>query len=228
MTAIKSGKLEVVAGDSGGLITVYWLESGNAIQQCKAHKTTVTDLDFDATKIVSCGMDCCVKVIDIASCEILHSIRGHDGPVLSCCFDTVKIITLSIDGTIRHWMWESRLEANNSNERYHAVVNGDTMASICKLYGVSIANIVKWNVNQDMKSIEVGQTLLVEKGKGDSDSNKEISILSPTHHFRRNPNTAPDVMKMDTVSLQLPDEISHDVLCEPTSLASRLLRSERD
>ena len=63
---MKYGNLELITGNSVGLISVWWIESGTMIKQCKAHDGPVVDLQFDATKIVSCGMDYLVKVIDLS------------------------------------------------------------------------------------------------------------------------------------------------------------------
>jgi WD40 repeat protein len=244
VTVVKSGKLEVISGDHAGYVTIFWLKTETIIQQCKAHNTSVVDLEFDATKIVSCGMDGCVKVIDVTSCEIIHSIRGQDGPILSCRFDEDKIVTLTKDGQVRHWMWQSRVDPYKNGETYHRISSGETVASIATFYGIPIVNLVKWNVNQDMKKIHVGQRLIVSKTQqgnsttteyaqstksGPNRITSDASFLpsSKLHGHRMRPNPAEDTSKKTAMTeIKTGPENIHDIRCEKTLVGSRLARSE--
>lgn len=182
VTILKSGKLEILSGDNKGFITMFWLKTGDILNQCKAHETSVADIEFDAIRIVSCGMDGCVKVIDVNSFEIIHTIRGQGQdlnpipPILSLTFDSDKIVTLTKDGTICHWMWESRTDPNNGSKgdekyqyQYHTVAPGETLAHIAKFHNTSIVNLVKWNVNQNMNRVQVGQKLIVGQAEGQTE-----------------------------------------------------------
>ena len=72
-------------------------------------------MQFDATKIVSCGTDKDIKIIDIISGDVLQTLRGHDKPVISIAFDNDLILSLSQDQTLRKWYWSScSLSQSNS------------------------------------------------------------------------------------------------------------------
>ena len=205
----------MICGDHSGFISLFWLKTESITQQCKAHETSVVDLEFDATKIVSCGMDGCVKVIDITSFEIIHTIRGENGPILSCCFDDDKIITLTKDGRVRHWLWQSAVDPHQNGKKYHRVISGDTVATIAKFYKTTVVNLIKWNINQDMKNIEIGQRLVVGKvdpAKASSlDTKNEVAMTSASS-FR--PSTKSHVKGE-----------SEGAHYEPALVASRLARS---
>ena len=115
ITVVKHGNLEIVSGDGSGCIFVWWIQSKEIIQKCKAHNGAVLDLQFDATKIVSCGTDKDIKIIDIISGDVLQTLRGHDKPVISIAFDNDLILSLSQDQTLRKWYWSScSLSQSNS------------------------------------------------------------------------------------------------------------------
>lgn len=224
MTVVRSGKLEIICGDAGGNVSIFWLETGEIVQQCKAHKTTITFLEFDATRIITSGMDCCVKIIDVTSCEILHTIREFDGPVLSLRFDTSRITTLSKDGDINHWMWDSRSVNSSGREGdrvFHTVAKGETMNSISKSYDISIADMIKWN---DAKRIECGQVLIV--GKSDNKLTTGRGIISGRSQQRTWSERDTTVLSSADRSEfnRLLPEVFPDIKCEPTSLAARFTR----
>jgi hypothetical protein len=228
VTVVRSGKLEIICGDAGGHVSIFWLETGEIVQQCKAHKTTITFLEFDATRIITSGMDSCVKIIDVTSCEILHTIREFDGPVLSLRFDTSRITTFSKDGCIKHWMWDSRSVNSSGGEGarlLHTVAKGETMNSISKTYDISIADMIKWN---DAKRIECGQVLIV--GKGDDKLPKETTgrgNISGQSQQRTWSEKDTIVLSSADISAKLNcllPEVSPDIKCEPTSLACRFSR----
>jgi len=153
------------------------------LQQCKAHDGPVTDLQFDATKVVSCGMDCLVKVIDIATCQVLQSLRGHKKPILSIAFDNKMLITLSRDGTLRQWPWGSKLQSGVGGDTLHTVTAGERISTICQKYSVSLLQIIKWNKSKDTKHIEPGQTLIVKKAtieKSEDENKKKDAWQSHT------------------------------------------------
>jgi len=163
ITVLKHNQLELISGNSGGFISVWWLENGMIQQQCKAHDGPVTDLQFDATKIVSSGMDCLIKVIDITTCHIMQSLRGHTGPIISIAFDNKMMITLSRDGSICQWPWGNKLHSSLGGDTVHTVMAGETISTICKKYSVSLLQIIKWNKSKEAKNISPGQTLIVKK-----------------------------------------------------------------
>ncbi len=222
VTAMKSGKLEVVTGDSGGFITVFWLEDGTTLQKCKAHDASVTDLQFDATRIVSTGMDCCIKIIDITTCQVLHSIiNAHNKPILSCLFDSQKIMSLSKDWFLKHWLWESPA-AKDNDAVVHSVVDGDDLKSISQLYKVSIYDLIKWNTEGSIKSMRVGQKITVKKGvrqliESDTENDGKTKQLSfQDLKWRQESSEIKEETDPQTTKLE------YDALTEPSMLARRL------
>lgn len=101
----------------------------------QVHKGPVKCMQFDALHIVSGGVDCCVCITDVATGEVLQSLRGHTGKsntaelflfvaawvcnhsfaiiryacysghVLAVAFDSERIISASGDNTVRYWTW---------------------------------------------------------------------------------------------------------------------------
>ena len=47
-------------------------------KKIKAHETMIRQLQFDATRIVSCGNDGTAVIIDITNGEVSQSLRGHE------------------------------------------------------------------------------------------------------------------------------------------------------
>jgi F-box and WD-40 domain protein CDC4 len=129
VTVVKYGKLECISGDAEGKVIVWWLKTGDIVQQCQAHKGVITDLQFDATKIVTSGVDHNLQLIDITTGDILSTLRGHEGPVVSLAFDSMKIISASSDGTLRHWEWGSN---SNKPDKLHIYDSGDNLAKISR------------------------------------------------------------------------------------------------
>lgn len=57
----------------------------------------------DGRYVISGGTDTLVKIWDVESVRLLHSIRGHDGGVLSVSVVDNMAFTSSADGTVRVW-----------------------------------------------------------------------------------------------------------------------------
>ena len=68
---------QLVSGTRGGKVTLWCLESYSVIQELPAHKRQVNGVKFscDAKRVVSCGSDFYMKVIDLQTGTILLS-RG--------------------------------------------------------------------------------------------------------------------------------------------------------
>ena len=45
--------------------------------------------------MVTCSADTTLKVLDVTTFQVLQTIRGHQNPVLSICFDNSIILSLS-------------------------------------------------------------------------------------------------------------------------------------
>ena len=172
ITVVRYGELELITGDSNGCIAIWWIKTGAVLQQCKAHEGSVADLQFDATRVVSCGYDGTVQVIDILTGDVLQTLRGHSGPVLAVSFDSRSILSASRDGTLRRWVWGD-LSAR-FQDKIHTFVVGDTLPSISQKYGITVSELVTWNGIRDIKLLYAGQKLIVRKGDPNSRTKAEV------------------------------------------------------
>ena len=141
------------------------MESSEKIFSTKAHEASVTCLELDASRIVSAGMDSCVKVLDATTGVILNTIRDFEKPVVSLKFDEKSLVTLSKEGTIKHFYWNIKA-TEEMDGSIHIVTRGDSIDSICKTYGISKFQFLKWNGTIDLKS---GSTVTVSSKKADQE-----------------------------------------------------------
>lgn len=216
---IRCGQQELVSGDSAGYISVFWLENETIIRQSKAHDSLVTDISFDVSKIVSCSTDGTVKVLDMLSCQIIHTLRAGEVPICSVNFDKIHIIFLSLDGKIQQWLWESTDEHNKDGYKYHVVAEGDMTKAICKQYGLNIRQLLNLNPDKDLKNVKAGTKLLVAKPNTKNDTSKETVRFVPGSKFR---NAA--IECVEAVAPSEETKVKPDILVERTSLASRLVQ----
>ena len=107
VTSLHFGELEVITGDNLGSISVWWVDSGLELQRFKAHDGPVTSIQVDAAKAVSCGLDMVIKISDVIKGQVFQTLRGHTAPIITVAFDRKQIISLSSDGEVRYWLWES-------------------------------------------------------------------------------------------------------------------------
>lgn len=113
ITSLNYGELEIITGDNRGCISVWWIESGEQLQNFKAHDGPVKSIQIDATKAVSCGIDMVVAISDVIRGQVLHKLRGHNAPILVVAFDSKQITSISSDGELRVWSWENRSGQKN-------------------------------------------------------------------------------------------------------------------
>lgn len=196
------------------------MESETIIRQSKAHGSLVTDLSFDASMIVSCSTDGTVKVLDMLSCQILHTVRAGEVPIYSVYFNKTKIVFLSSDGKIQHWLWESTDEHGKDGYKYHIVTEGDTINAICKIYQVNLRQLLKLNPDTELSHVKVGTRLLVSKPNSKNDDSKRNVRFGTRSKFR---NTAA-IKSFDDIVPPEEDVLRPDILAERTSLASRLVK----
>ena len=108
VTTLCYGELEIITGDNRGCISVWWIESGELLQNFKAHDGAITSIKVDATKAVSCAVDSVVAISDVIRGQVLQKLRGLNAPILAIHFDSKQITSISSDGEIRVWSWENR------------------------------------------------------------------------------------------------------------------------
>ena len=133
VTALQYGELEVLTGDDCGNISVWYLNPTNRLESgaellksFKVHDGTITALQVDATKAVSCGLDGLVNISDIIKGEVLHTLRGHTTPVLAIAFDGKQILSASADGELRYWSWSGAAATDEMKARLPKKYSGPT------------------------------------------------------------------------------------------------------
>ena len=203
ITVIRCSNLEIICGDAAGNITIWWLENGEILQQNKVHDKSITDLQFDATVLVTCSLDTTLKVIDVTTCQVLQTVRGHSSPVLSICFDRIMVLSLSTDGTMKQWLWQSHSGSNKSGDVFHTFTEGDTLQQVCEQYNVTMKDLLKWNLNRDIKKITIGQRLIVIKGSIEKETkrNQELLPMKRDILFRKDCSDNFSSSKKDLTSL---------------------------
>lgn len=80
-------------------------EAGSAIRELRAHKDTITAIDFDAPfgTLVSAAMDDSVKVWDLNAGRCMGALEGHTASVRALQVEDNILATGSRDATIRLW-----------------------------------------------------------------------------------------------------------------------------
>ena len=75
------------------------------------HHSYIRKLVFDhnSRQILSCGVDCTLKLWSTRNGLLLRTFRGHEKEVWSCCIspDSKAVISCSLDGTCRIWNLQS-------------------------------------------------------------------------------------------------------------------------
>lgn len=173
ISCVKYGRLEVVTGDVLGRIFIWWTQTGEIIRQCKVHDGPVKSLQFDAIHIVSGSTDCTVAITDIATGEPLQSLRGHEGHILAVAFDTERIISVSGDNTLRFWQWGKKTDVQ---DKFHVLNKGETLAHVCKLYDITLPELMQWNGIMEMRNTFEGMKLIVKKGDPEKPTEAERAM----------------------------------------------------
>ena len=216
VTVIKSSQLELICGDAEGVITIYWLESGEVLRKEKIHQKRITDLQFDATTLVSCSTDMYIKVIDITTCQVLQTIMAHGSPI-SICYDRMFLLSLEADGTLKQWFWQSQYE-HEQVDKYHNFAEGDSLEKISIQYGVRIKDLLDWNRKRDLKNLHPGQKLIVMRGNRKIEGGQTFEYINTDiNNFTKSKHKP----TMDRVNM---NEGILSSRHELTSLSSRLRR----
>ena len=144
-----------------GHIYVWWNESGTLLRQAKIHQNSIKTIQFDTIHIVSGGMDHIICITDIASIQILQTLRGHTAPILSLLFDSTRICTISADNTVRYWRWG---EEHDLEDKIHILAQNETLIQIAKLYNITLEELMRWNGIYDARrQVDPGIPLIVKK-----------------------------------------------------------------
>ena len=140
-------------------------------------------MQFDAVHIVSGSTDKAVAIIDIATGEVVQSLRGHEGHILAVAFDSERIVSAGTilielltdllthslthslthpggDNTLRFWKWGKKETTSN---KLHVLNKGETLVTVAKLYDLSVADLMKWNGIIEARQCFDGMKLIVKK-----------------------------------------------------------------
>ncbi|XP_029455603.1 apoptotic protease-activating factor 1 [Rhinatrema bivittatum] len=107
----KENDVLVLAPDRTKCLLLINGQSGNILSQTEAQETSITCccLSKDLTFAAFGDEDGTVKVLELSSCRVLRSMKGHNNFVQHCQFtpDGQTLISSSDDATIKVWNWQS-------------------------------------------------------------------------------------------------------------------------
>ena len=107
----------------------------------------------------------CLQVTDLASGEVMQTLRGHEDSVLAVQFDTVKVLSASQDGTVRQWVWGG-VKKDGTADKYHTLqLPKDNLVKLAKKYKIKIGELLEWNGIKDKQELYSGMKLIVGRGK---------------------------------------------------------------
>jgi WD40 repeat protein len=200
VTCVRYGKLEVMSGDCLGRIFMWWMDvndNGSAgtpyiLHKISVHTGPVKCLQFDAIYIVSGGADATMCITDIATGDVMQTIRAHGmqennedddqsavermkkskgekrekatKQVLAVAFDSERIISAGTDNTLRYWEWGKKVGAQ---DKHHILDKGQSLVAVSKLHSVPVESIMKWNGLLEVRQCFAGMKLIVRKGDPD-------------------------------------------------------------
>uniref|UniRef100_K3WHI4 LysM domain-containing protein n=1 Tax=Globisporangium ultimum (strain ATCC 200006 / CBS 805.95 / DAOM BR144) TaxID=431595 RepID=K3WHI4_GLOUD len=165
ITCIKQTSSEIVSGDSNGRIVIWNVDADHKLLRiCDVHKggIPVTCLQFDATRVVSGGQDGTICVTDFATGHLLQTLVGHKESILDLQFDRKRLMSMSSDGKLRLWYWQSRIGVGGDRKKYHILGSGETLKALSLKYRTSINQLLQWNGLPDSSHLYLGQKLIVE------------------------------------------------------------------
>jgi hypothetical protein len=129
----------------------------------EAHKGSILVLRFDTIKIISGGSDKTIATHDIATGSKLQTLHGHGGTVNALEFDQTKIVSASMDSVMRRWPFQGH-EQKVVAVKFHILEPNETLPILSKKFGVSIADLKKWNHIDQAKEMYIGKRVMVKNG----------------------------------------------------------------
>ena len=212
VTCVRYGKLEVMSGDCQGRIFMWWMDSHDSrsglgtpyiLHKISVHSSPVKCLQFDALHIVSGGADATLCVTDIATGDVMQTIRAHENlqgtdedgeveekkgkekekekelksrpsnQVLAVAFDAVRIISAGTDNHLRYWEWGKKV---GPKDKHHVLDKGQTLVTVSKLHNVPLDDLMKWNGVIEMRQAFEGMKLIVRKGNDEPTHAEKMAI----------------------------------------------------
>ncbi|RLN72201.1 hypothetical protein BBJ28_00013881 [Nothophytophthora sp. Chile5] len=164
VTCVRRTGNEIVSGDSAGRVVIWNLDADSKLLRiCDVHRdVAVTCLQFDATRIVSGASTGEICVTDFATGNLIQTLHGHQDSVLDLQFDRKRLMSMSADGKLHLWFWQTRDGIGADRKKYHILGAGETLRSLSLKYRTSIQNLLRWNSIADSTKLYLGQKLIVE------------------------------------------------------------------
>ncbi|KAG6572889.1 Beta-TrCP (transducin repeats containing)/Slimb protein [Phytophthora cinnamomi] len=94
--------------------------------------------------------------------EIVKTLHGHQDSVLDIQFDRTRLMSMSADGKLFLWYWQTRDGIGADRKKYHILGAGETLRSLSLMYRTSIQKLLQWNSIPDSTKTYLGQKLVVE------------------------------------------------------------------
>ena len=163
VTAVQMSAAEVVSGGANGKIIIWSADDGTRLRTMDAHKGSILVLRFDTIKIISGGSDQTIATHDIATGSKLQTLHGHGGTVNALEFDQTKIVSASMDSVMRRWPFQGH-EQKVAATKFHIIEPNETLPKLAKRFGVSIAELKKWNHVDQAKELYIGKRVMVKNG----------------------------------------------------------------
>lgn len=119
-TAVKLDRTGSMVATSGldKQVRVWDTYSGKSMHVLKGMLETVTDVDFtsDARHVLAAGHERCMRLYDLSSERVKHTLNGHTDKVHACCCspaDSRRCVSSGADRMIR--VWDLNRGINSSN-----------------------------------------------------------------------------------------------------------------
>ncbi|RLN26818.1 hypothetical protein BBJ28_00004356 [Nothophytophthora sp. Chile5] len=164
VTCVRRTGNEIVSGDSAGRVVIWNLDADSKLLRiCDVHRdVAVTCLQFDATRIVSGASTGEICVTDFATGNLIQTLHGHQDSVLDLQFDRKRLVSVSADGKLHLWFWQTRDGIGADRKKYHILGAGETLRSLSLKYRTSVQSLLRWNSVADSTKLYLGQKLIVE------------------------------------------------------------------
>ena len=123
----------------------------------------------------------------------MQTLYGHHGTVNALEFDQTKIISASMDSMMRKWPFQGH-ESKINSVKFHIMEPNETLPKLAKRFGVSIAEIKKWNNVDQAKELYQGRRIMVQNGMRLQDQRIDNSPAYISRH--------PKLSKRDLIPIQ--------------------------
>jgi hypothetical protein len=167
---------EVVSGDAAGVVIVWDRRRPAPARIHAVHHpgAAVRCLHFNATTIVSFGLDRRLVLSDLSSGEALQVTREPHGPalVLALGVDSERMFTVAADHSAR--VWELRGSGGMPAILPYRVKHGMKLSNVARMFGCTLAQVLRWNALRDEHAVYAGMTVVVAPPPGSKGYKKAL------------------------------------------------------